>query len=238
MKKFGLLLILGFLINCGDDSPLIEALNGDKITVKRFETSYETAIETMSRMQNIEKKNLMEFISKDIDEVPEQFQSLNYQFQKKNFYENYRQMLMTKLAAEKSGFTTRADIKEILEQVEMQTITQLYIQEQVEKKIKISEDEALAECTRLRTQNAQLAAMPLDKCTMLGRGNLKRVKSQEVLPKVMERIKEGVSIKHNDKFDLDSYLNNKQLPGQEKSAEQKSLDTKPADEIPVEEKKE
>lgn len=216
MRNIILLILAITAINCGDDSPLIESLNGEKITVKRFETSYETAIETMSRMQNIEKKNLLEFISKDIDEVPEQFQPLNYQFQKKNFYENFRQMLMTKLAAEKNGFTSRPDIKEILEQVEMQTITQLYIQEQVEKKIKISDAEAKAECERLRTQNTQVSGMPIDKCIMLGRGNLKRVKSQEVLPKVMERIKEGVSIKHNEKFDLDSYLNNNILPGQDK----------------------
>ncbi|NCN10026.1 MAG: lipoprotein LipL31 [Leptospira sp.] len=216
MRNLLLLLLTISFINCGDDSQLIESLNGEKITVKRFETSYETAIETMSRMQNIEKKNLLEFISKDIDEVPEQFQPLNYQFQKKNFYENYRQMLMTKLAAEKNGFTSRPDIKEILEQVEMQTITQLFIQEQVEKKIKISDNEAKSECERLRSQNSQVSGMPIDKCIMLGRGNLKRVKSQEVLPKVMERIKEGVSIKHNEKFDLDGYLNNNILPGQDK----------------------
>ncbi|WCL48060.1 lipoprotein LipL31 [Leptospira sp. GIMC2001] len=231
MKKLIIssLLFLSFL-NCGDNSELIESLNGEKITVKRFESSYEAAIETMSRMQNIEKKNLLEFISKDIDEVPEQFQALNYQFQKKNFYDNYRQMLMTKLAAEKSGFTSRQDIKEILEQVQMQTITQLYIQEQVEKRIKITEDEAKAECARLRGQNAQLAAMPIDKCVMLGRGTIKRNKSQEVLPKVMERIKEGVSIKHNEKFDLDAYLASESLPGMDKvDSKEESSDSKDSD---------
>jgi hypothetical protein len=221
MKKYITILLIGFLWNCGDDSPHIESLNGEKITVKRFESAYEAAIETMSRMQNIEKKNLLEFISKDIDEVPEQFQSLNYQFQKKNFYENYRNMLMVKLAADKSGFTSRQDIKEILDQVTMQTVSQLYVQEQVEKKITISDEEAKEECERLRGQNSQLAAMPIDKCMMLGRGNLKRVRSQEVLPKVMERIKEGVSIKHNEKFDLDAYLKSDIIPGQDKKEEVK-----------------
>lgn len=213
MKKLIILFIPLLSFACGDGTEMIESLNGEKITVGRFESAYEASIETMSRMQNIEKKNLLEFISKDIDEVPEQFQSLNYQFQKKNFYENYRNMLMIKLAADKAGFTSRQDIKDILAQVEMQTVSQLYVQEQVEKKIKISDEEAKAECERLRGQNAQLISMPIDKCMMLGRGNLKRARSQEVLPKVMERIKEGVSIKHNDKFDLDAYLNSAKIPG-------------------------
>jgi predicted nucleotidyltransferase len=217
-----ILLTLSTLFNCGDDSALIESLNGEKITVKRFETAYETAIETISRMQNIEKKNLLEFIAKDIDEVPEQFQALNYQFQKKNFYENYRQMLMTKLAAEKNGFTSRPDIKEILDQVTMQTITQLYIQEQVEKRIKITEEDAKEECEKLRAKNVQLASMPIDKCIMFAKGNLKRIRSQEVLPKVMERIKEGVSIKHNEKFDLDAYLNSDRIPGLNSENSEKS----------------
>lgn len=223
-------ILSGFLfLGCENDSPLIESLNGEKITVERFESAYEASIETMSRMQNIEKKNLLEFISKDIEEVPEQFQSLNYQFQKNNFYENYRNMLMIKLAADKAGFTSRKDIKEILSQVEMQTVSQLYVQEQVEKRIKITDEEAKAECERLRKQNAQLASIPIDKCLMLGKGNLKRERSKEVLPKVMERIKEGISIKHNDKFDLDAYLSSSKIPGYD--SEENSDETKPKEEL-------
>ncbi|MCC6275745.1 MAG: lipoprotein LipL31 [Leptospiraceae bacterium] len=209
MKRFFYSIIVLFILgiaNCGDGSPVIETIDGAKITVKGFENSYDTAIEAMSRMQNVEKKNLVEFIAKNIDEVPEQFKSLNFQFQKKNFFENYRQMLMVKIIADKTGFSSRADIKEILQQVEMQTLSTLYIQEQVEKKIKITDEQAMEECNRLRGQNKELAAMPIDRCVMIGRGSLKQKESQNVLPKVIERIKEGVVIKHNDKFDLDAYM--------------------------------
>lgn len=208
MKRLSFFAIgyLLFLLNCGDGSPVIETIDGTKITVKGFENSYDTAIEAMSRMQNVEKKNLIEFIAKNIDEVPEQFKSLNFQFQKKNFFENYRQMLMVKILADKTGFSSRADIKEILQQVEMQTLSTLYIQEQVEKKIKITDEQAMEECNRLRGQNKELAAMPIDRCVMIGRGSLKQKESQNVLPKVIERIKEGVVIKHNEKFDIDAYM--------------------------------
>lgn len=206
MKNTFILLILLFFIGC-EESPVIETINGEKITVKKFEDFYGTAIESMSRMQNIEKKNLIEFIAKDINEVPDQFKSLNYQFKKKNFYENYKQMLITKSVAEKSGFAKRPDIQAILKQVEMQTITTLYIQEQVEKKIQISDEEAMAECEKLRKENGGLTNLTLDKCMMVGRGSLKEQRSKEILPRVLERIKEGVTIKHNEKFELDSYLN-------------------------------
>ncbi|MBE7410850.1 MAG: lipoprotein LipL31 [Leptospiraceae bacterium] len=209
MKQFIYLALLTFTLfvaNCGDGSPVIETIDGAKITVKGFENSYDTAIEAMSRMQNVEKKTLVEFIAQNIDQVPEQFKSLNFQFQKKNFFENYRQMLMVKIVAEKTGFSSRADIKEILQQVEMQTLSTLYIQEQVEKRIKITDEQAMEECNRLRAKNKELAAMPIDRCVMAGRGNLKQRESQNVLPKVIERIKEGVVIKHNDKFDVDAYM--------------------------------
>ena len=209
MKKTYLILflILFTISACGEDSPVIESINGEAISVKEFEDSYLTAIDAMSRTQNIEKKNLIEFIEKDIDEVPERFKSLNYQFKKKNFYDNYKQMVITKSVADKSGFSKRPDVKAILEQFEMQTITTLYIQEQVEKKIQITDEEAMAQCETLRKEKRIPVELTVDKCMMVGRGVLKENLSKEILPKVMERIKEGVTIKHNEKFDLDAYLN-------------------------------
>ena len=207
MKKYLVILVSLFIFTACENSPVIETINGDKITVKKFEESYNTAIESMSRMQNIEKKNLIEFIAKDINEVPEQFKGLNYQFKKKNFYENYKQMLITKSVADKDGFSKRPDIQAILKQIELQTITTLYIQEQVEKKIQITDEEAMGECERLRRENPGLANLTLDRCMLVGRGSLKEQKSKEVLPIVLERIKEGATIKHNEKFDLDAYLN-------------------------------
>ncbi|MCB1157220.1 MAG: lipoprotein LipL31 [Leptospiraceae bacterium] len=211
--KFVILILLSslsfFYLSCQqkeDDSQVIETLDGHKISVKSFNAAYETAIESLSRMQNIEKKNLLEFISKDVNEVPNEFKALNQQFQKKNFYDNYRQMMMIKIVADKNGFTSRPDIKKILKQVEMQTISSLYIQEQVEKKIKITDEQAMSECEKLRAQNKAFASMTVDKCVMIGRGYLKRAESEKILPRIIERVKESVSIKHNEKFDLEEYM--------------------------------
>ncbi|TGK37495.1 lipoprotein LipL31 [Leptospira gomenensis] len=213
MKKNSILifvtLIAAFLAGCGDNSEVIETLDGNKITVNSFEDTYNVAIDAMSRVQNIEKENLLEFISKDIAEVPEQMRALNYQFQKKNFYDQYRDMMITTIAAEKDGFTKRDDIKKILKFQEMQIVSQLYVMHLVESKIKISEEEAMEECQKLRSKEPQIGSLPIDRCILFARAKLKKDKSQEILPKVLERIKEQVSIKHNDKFDLDAFLKKK-----------------------------
>ena len=174
--------------------------------LKTARLTYETAIESMSRMQNVEKENLIKIVSTDIEELDEQLKSINYQFQPKNFYDNYRNMYMIKTAADKSGFTTRADIKNIVKYLEMQTISQLYITEQVEKKIKITDEDASNKCKDLREKDPRMKSVTLDRCLQIGRGVLKQEESQKILPKVLESVKEGISIKHNEKFDLEQYL--------------------------------
>ncbi|AYV54607.1 lipoprotein LipL31 [Leptospira kmetyi] len=213
MKKNIILIFIAlstaFFAGCGDNSEVIETLDGNKITVNSFDDTYNVAIDAMSRVQNIEKENLLEFIQKDIAEVPEQMRALNYQFQKKNFYDQYRDMMITTIAAEKDGFTKRDDIKKILKFQEMQIVSQLYVMHLVESKIKISEEEAMEECQKLRAKEPQIGSLPIDRCILFARAKLKKDKSQEILPKVLERIKEQVSIKHNDKFDLEAFLKRK-----------------------------
>jgi hypothetical protein len=202
-----LLFLTSFLFTqCSDTSPVIETLEGHKITVKEFETAYDTALDSISRLQNIEKKTLLEFVEKNINEVPPQFQDLNFQLQKKNFYQTYRQMIMTKIVADKNGYTSRADVAEVLRQVEMQTIAQMYVSEQVEKKVQITDEQAKAECEKMRNQNKDIASLTIDKCLAYAKANIKQVQTRELLPLVVERIKEEVTIKRNDKFDLDAYL--------------------------------
>ncbi|MDX1961000.1 MAG: lipoprotein LipL31 [Leptospiraceae bacterium] len=233
MKIQKLLLILfltsGIFTSCNmDSSQLIESLDGEKITTKRFETAYQTALESLSRSQNIEKKNLIEIVSKDIDEVEEQLKPINYQFQKSNFYDSYRNMLMAKLAADKAGFSSRADIKDIVTYLEMQTIAQLYITEEVEKKIKITDEAVKLECEKLRNRkdDPRYRALPIDRCMMVARSYLKGQETNKALPKVLERIKEEISIKKNEKFDLEQFLKSEKQASPETKVEEPKTEKK------------
>jgi hypothetical protein len=225
MKNLLILILSLHFASCSEDSSaVIETLDGDKLTVKKFEQAYETAIESMSRMQNIEKENLIKIISQDKEEVAQAepfYRQIHDQFQKKNFYDNYRNMVMVKKAADKAGFTSRNDIKNIVSFLEMQTISQLFITEEIEKRIKITEEEAQKTCVEFREKNAQIKSLTADKCVQWARAYLKSEQSKDIVPKVYERIKEGISIKHNDKFDLEQYL--KSIPSfiQEKTEPKK-----------------
>lgn len=205
LSLFSLVLALSF-VNCNDSSQVIETLDGNKVTVNDFKLAYETALDSISRLQNIEKKTLHEFIEKEPNEVPSQFEELYFQLQKKNFYNTYRQMLMTKIVAQKKGFTTRPDIQETLKQVEMQTISQLYVSEEVEKRLKITDDQVKEECERLRKVDKNIATLTIDRCLSFARAQLKQNLSREILPNIVQGIKEEVTVRRNENFDLDAYL--------------------------------
>jgi hypothetical protein len=191
----------------GSSSPVIETIGGRKITVKSFEDTYNVALESFAKSQGVEKSVLLDYLKKDPAEVPDQLKQIVSQFNKKNFYENYRQLVINTVALEKSSFHERDDVRSMAEYLRMQTISQLYIMEQIEKKIKISDQEVEEECKYLRSQSREIAALPIDRCQSMAKSRIKSNKFQENFPKVLDRIKEEVNIKHNDDFNLDNYLN-------------------------------
>lgn len=205
------------LAACGDGTPVIYSIDGNKVTTASFETAYDTALDTLSRTQNVEKKTLIKYLTEREEQVPQVFLPIRQEFKKKKFFENYRQMLVIKAAADKSGFSKRKDIKEILKFQEMQLISNMYIAEQVESRIKITETELEDACTELRKKYKQAEALTLEQCYETVRGPLKGRKSQEILPEVMDRIKESVTIKNNEKFDDEKYKNQDfEFPGVKK----------------------
>lgn len=115
-------------------------------------------------------------------------------------------MMVVKAAADKSGFSKRSDIKEILKFQEMQLIYGMYIAEQIESRIKITEQELNQGCQELRAKYKQAESLTLEQCYDAARAQIKGRKSEEVYKSVLDRIKETVAIKHNDKFDLEKYL--------------------------------
>lgn len=204
-------IVIIFFIACNQsNSPVIEIIDNEKITLERFELDYDAALEAFSRQNNIEKKTLIEdIINKDPKELPKEMQSIHYQFQKHNFYENfYRDMIIRAKAAEKSGFTSRPEIKRMLEFMRLQYISQIYFLEEFEKRFKVTEEEVRSECEQLRKNNVQLASRPLSDCLNYARASLKMKYIEENQAKIRERIKEGISIKRNENFDLEEYLKN------------------------------
>jgi hypothetical protein len=215
IKTFSPILFLNILLflfftSCTqqDNSQWIETIENDKITTDRIKRAFDTEIEYLSRQQSIEKNNLIEIINKDVDELEDQLKPIHQKFQKKNFYNTYKSMLIVKNAAEKTGFSNRPDIKDIIEYVRTQTISQLYLQEEIEKRIKISDEDANKECQNLRNKDPRFKVLTIDKCIMVARGYLKNELSNREFQYTLDKIKERLVYKTNDKFDIDEYLKN------------------------------
>jgi hypothetical protein len=141
--------------------------------------------------------------------LDEQLQPMHTQFQKKDFYSNFKMTLILSITADKAGFSSREDIKNILNYLQIQNIAQLYLQEEIDKRINISEKDAKKECRELKKTNPKYKQISPERCITFARGKLKNEKMKKLLPDLLVRIKEGISIKHNDKFDLEQYLNSK-----------------------------
>lgn len=213
-KFFFSILLVSFLFSCKEESQVIETLDGHKVTVEEFRTAYDTYVDFISRSQNIEKKTLLEFIDKTEAEIPQQFLDLYFSLQKRNFYNNYRQTLMTKIVADKKGFSSRPEVQSQMKFQEMQMVSQLFLQEEVEKKIKITQEQVEAECERLRKSEKNIDKIDIEKCLNFARANLRSQKTREEIPQLIERIKEEVSIRRNENFDLDAYLLPKKPSGE------------------------
>ncbi|MGJ4788400.1 lipoprotein LipL31 [Leptospira koniambonensis] len=219
MKRlyFSLTLLLSFFsfAYCGDGTPVIESIDGNKITISSFESALDTALDSLSRTQNIEKKNVIKFLFiEEESKVPQAFLQLRPEFKKRRFFDRYHEMMVVKSAADKSGFSKRSDIKEILKFQEMQLIYGMYIAEQIESRIKISEQDLAQGCQELRTKYKQAESLTLEQCYDAARAQIKGRKSEEIYKSVLDRIKETVAIKHNEKFDLEKYLDKEfSIPG-------------------------
>lgn len=89
MKRlyFSLTLLLSFFsfAYCGDGTPVIESIDGNKITTAGFESAFDTALDTLSRTQNIEKKNVIKFLTEEESKVPQSFLQLRNEFRKESF---------------------------------------------------------------------------------------------------------------------------------------------------------
>ncbi|MDX1959704.1 MAG: lipoprotein LipL31 [Leptospiraceae bacterium] len=195
-----------------DNNTIIEKINNEEITINKFERILNTALKVLSSTQNIEMNSILEILSTNQDDLDENLKPIHYQFQKKAFYESYKNILTTYDLAEKSGFTDRADIKEMMNYLHLQTISQLYITEEVNKKAKVSSEEAKSECSRLRKEDPRFKELSDQNCVKVGRAYIKENKTKEVLPIVLEKIKSQSKFKKNEKFDMEKYSEEHPLP--------------------------
>ncbi len=211
-KRLSILLfaVVAGLVACKDRGKVIETIGKDTITTEKFENYYSTYIEKASRLANADKETLYKLMCNPEQIPPDPaIRELIGGLIPENNYEKFRDMKIIEQAALSESFQDRPVIKEILEQVYMETLVNLYVQEKIQEKIKISETEKEQKCNDLRKERPeQMAGLTLDQCLKVAERFLKMEIVQREYPKIIEGIKESVQIKKNNDFDRDNFLKN------------------------------
>ena len=198
-------------ISACKDGEKIETIGNHTITTKEYERYYEGYVEKTARMANAEKKTLIKFICNpdDIQRTRPEFRQalmlLNPEFN----YKQYREVRIIEQRAMEDGFADRPMVKEVLEQVRLETLSRLYMMDKIEAQIKITEAQKEERCQQIRTQyGAQAASMTLDDCLSYAEATLKQEIMERESEAIREEIRERITVDTNDNFDKDAFLKN------------------------------
>jgi hypothetical protein len=210
-KLITIILLTGILsgISCGKGGSEIETIGNYKITTKDFADYYSAYFEKAAIFTGADKKTLSKFICNPDQAGNPMIQELLEKLKPENNYEEYRQMRIIEQVAKKDGFTDKPEIKEILNQVVLETTVRLFLQAKMDERIKISTDEKQKACEQLRKEYPdKVGPLPLDDCLYAGEMFLKQNMMRKEEAKLRDEIKESVTINKNKDFDREKFLKN------------------------------
>ncbi len=203
-----LILAVPFLVQSCKKGKVIETIGNHAVTTSEYEEYYSTYVEKASRFANAEKETLYKLMCNP-DQVPPNpiLQDMIVKLDPENNYEEYRQMRIIEQVAEKEGFTEKASVKAIIDQVVLETVVRLYLQEKLDERIKITQEQKQQKCEELRREYpGRIGPLPLDSCLYIAEGFIKQNIMAREEPKVREEIKESISVKKNPDVDKAKYL--------------------------------
>ncbi len=187
---------------------VIEQIGDHTITTSDYEEYYTTYLEKAARFAHAEKKTLYKLMCNP-DQIPSNpiLQDMIGRLKPENNYNEYRRMRMIEQVAMEEGFLDKPVVRKIVEQVVLETVVNLYLNEKMDERIKISLEEKQQKCEELRRQYPdRVGSLPLDTCLYIAEGIIKQSIVQREGPVVQEEITESVSIQKNPKFDRNHYL--------------------------------
>ncbi len=204
-----ILLSIIYFPNCREKGENIETIGKDTITTSDFETYYETYIEKTSRLANAEKQTLYKLMCHP-EEIPQEpaIQELIAGLYPENAYQKFREMKIIEQAAKLENFDKKVQIKNILEQVRLETLINLYIQEKIQERMKISSEQIEKKCESLRNQDKRVQNLPIEQCLKIAEAYIKNEFISKEYPKILSEIKESIQVVKNNQFDKDKYLKN------------------------------
>ncbi len=206
-EKLAPILVLGALVllsmvssSCTKQGDVIETIGGHSIYTEDYENYYKTSVNLASRMAGADESLISRMVCNSETAIGKSLTPAIH-------YTRYRDSLMVAKVAEEEGFLDDPNVKRMLEQSRLQTISQLYINAKLLQSIKIPEEAKMKVCEALRKKEPKkMASLSLDDCLEVAEGALKRRLIGRKSDGVINSIRESIAIKKNDNFDLGEYL--------------------------------
>lgn len=218
MKKIRIVAVLlatAFIaLTCGGDkSPWIWKIEGKSVTLKQLDEAYsgfgvlmkEQLQQRMGRfIPEEEFKQLLDDPDRSGNpQLAEMFKS----FGKDLFADQYQDMLILNMEAQKDGFAKRPDIKAKLEFLQKYFLANMYLFDSLKlQDIKISDAEAFAAWEKAKKEDARLKTIPVDQGLEMIKGRMVMAGAMEKQRTLMKEAKQKYRIDTNKDFEIAKHV--------------------------------
>ena len=197
-------------ITCGGDkTPWLWKIEGKSISLKQLDEAYsgfgvlmkEQLQQRMGRfIPEDEFKQLLEDPDRSGNpQLAEMFKS----FGKDLFSEQYKDMLVLNMEAQKDGYAKRPEVKAKLEFLQKYFLANMYLFDQLKlQEIKISDAEAYAAWEKAKREDARLRTVPVDQGLEMIKGRMVMAAAMEKQRTLMKNATQKYRIETNKDFDI------------------------------------
>jgi len=218
MKKtriFAAVSIAAFIaVACsGDKTPWIWKIEGKSVTLKQLDSAYSGfGVLMKEQLQQTMGRFIPEDEFAQLLEDPErsgnpQLTEMFKRFGKDQFAEQYKDMLILNMEAQKDGFAKRADIKAKLEFLQKYFTANMYLFDSLKlQDIKISDAEAYAAWEKAKREDARLRTIPVDQGLEMIKGRMVMGAAMEKQRTIMKNATQKYRIETNKDFDIAEHV--------------------------------
>ncbi|MFO1480297.1 MAG: hypothetical protein U1F40_08870 [Turneriella sp.] len=213
-KSLVVLLLAAITVTCGGDkSQWLWKIEGKSVSLRQLDEAYsgfgvlmkEQLQQRMGRfIPEEEFKQLLEDPDRSGNpQLAEMFKS----FGKDLFAEQYKDMLILNMEAQKDGFAKRADVKAKLDFLQKYFLANMYLFDSLKlQEIKVSDAEAYAAWEKAKREDARLRTIPVDQGLEMVKGRMVMAAAMEKQRTLMKNATQKYRIENNKDFDINEHV--------------------------------
>lgn len=225
------------LVCSSDKSPWLWKIEGRAISLKQLDEAYSgfgvlMKEQLQQRMQRFIPDDEFKQLLDDPDrtgnpQLAEMFKS----FGRDVFAEQYKDMLILNMEAQKDGFTKRPDVKAKLDFLQKYFLANMYLFDQLKlQDIKISDAEAYAAWEKAKRDDPRLRTIPVDQGLEMVKGRMVMAAAMEKQRTLMKNATQKYRIETNKDFDIAEYVKNQREEARKKREAEAAASTPAATE--------